>query len=94
VSRAFTVLVKYCGGCNSSYDRAAFVSRLGGAFPAATFAYPQGNAASADFVLVVCGCPARCASHADLEGRLGKAVVWRAEEWDEVAETLSELSGK
>lgn len=51
--------VKYCGGCNPRYDRAALVksleARLGQTLPAAE------PGRWYDEIFVVCGCPARCA---------------------------------
>ena len=58
------VRVKYCGGCNSSYDRPALVKRLQEAFPSARFVFSDA-AGAPDFVLAVCGCPVACAARED-----------------------------
>lgn len=56
--------VKYCGGCNPRYDRAALVKaledRLGQTLSLA------GPGCRYDEVFVVCGCPARCADVSEL----------------------------
>ena len=69
-----TITVKYCGGCNPRYDRVQMVQALRQRFP--TFDIGDPHASEADFVLVVCGCPAQCAAHEDLTAPYGKAVVY------------------
>lgn len=70
--------VRYCGGCNSRYDRVALVKRLAGFFPAISFVAAQpGRSYTA--ALVVCGCPVRCAGVSDLgtpECRLVRLSGW------------------
>jgi hypothetical protein len=61
--------VKYCGGCNAGYDRAAFVAALERDFPAHTFRYAHEGDREGDCLLVVCGCAVRCAATAGLRGR-------------------------
>jgi hypothetical protein len=66
------VRVKYCGGCNASYDRLAFVKRLQDAFPSARFVFrdagsPASNSDLPDFVLAVCGCSVACAARGDVQ---------------------------
>ena len=53
--------VRYCGGCNPRYDRVALVKRIGGFFPEAEFVTAQAGV-KYPAVLVVCGCPSRCAN--------------------------------
>ncbi|GHS94293.1 hypothetical protein AGMMS50276_06600 [Synergistales bacterium] len=55
------VFVKYCGGCNPSYDRVAFVERLGRELKDAEIVYSDSG--GSDFVLIVCGCPVKCAAY-------------------------------
>ncbi|MDR1376811.1 MAG: hypothetical protein LBJ22_04810 [Synergistaceae bacterium] len=69
------VRVKYCGGCNSSYDRAALVRSLQEAFPSVEFAYGRARQDGQDFALVVCGCPVKCADYKDFQGSLGRFVM-------------------
>lgn len=52
--------VRYCGGCNPRYDRVALVGRLKGFFPDEEFV-PARAGEPYPAVLVVCGCPSRCA---------------------------------
>lgn len=58
--------IRYCGGCNSRYDRVAVVERLKRFFPEADFVSAQSGTAY-PAVLVVCGCASRCA---DVSGLL------------------------
>ena len=68
------VRVKYCGGCNSSYDRPAFVRRLQDAFPSARFVFSD-TGETPDFALAVCGCPVACAAREDVRGSRGRFVI-------------------
>lgn len=51
--------VRYCGGCNPTFDRAALVRQLAGCFPTLRFECARPGVCY-PLVLVVCGCPARC----------------------------------
>ena len=84
-----TVRVKYCGGCNPRYDRAGLVRRMREDFPGASVVYdetPSGE--EIDVVLVVCGCPVRCASHGELRGLSGKWIVSSPDEYPPLYEEL------
>ncbi|MDR1622023.1 MAG: hypothetical protein LBS00_06595 [Synergistaceae bacterium] len=76
------VKVKYCGGCNASYDRAALVRRLQEAFPSIEFVYAATGEVKGteprdrqDFALAVCGCSVKCADYKDFQGSLGRFVA-------------------
>lgn len=80
--------VRYCGGCNPRYDRVAAVGRLARLLPGWELVPVQpGTAYPA--VLVVCGCPARCAGTADLDAPL--AYLKSGEEIGPAAEELARL---
>lgn len=53
--------VKYCGGCNSRYDRTKQVTKLMKQFPAHTFTYHPDQEVC-DICLLVCGCMTACAA--------------------------------
>lgn len=55
------ILIKYCGGCNSRYDRTREVKKLLEQFPQHTFVYAAGPEIY-DICLLVCGCMTSCAS--------------------------------
>ena len=54
--------IKYCGGCNPRYDRAAFVSRLLPAHPEWDTEYSQ-EGVHYDRLYVKCGCTSCFASY-------------------------------
>lgn len=56
--------LKYCGGCNPRYDRAALARRLQSACPESRF-HAAAPGVVYDVLVVLCGCSARCA---DLSG--------------------------
>lgn len=62
--------VKYCGGCNPRYDRAALVARLSSALTPAHLV-PAVPGEEYDALLVVCGCAACCADTGGLYARIG-----------------------
>lgn len=90
-----TLAVKYCGGCNSSYDRPAMVERIRREFPGVTIVSAEnrdgGGGAAPDLVLVVCGCPCACASHSHLAGVRGKAVTASEGDFTRVREAVRAL---
>lgn len=57
--------VRYCGGCNPTYDRVAVVKRLQKLLPEYTFTAAQPGTPY-DAVLVVSGCPTACTGTGDL----------------------------
>jgi 4-hydroxybutyrate CoA-transferase len=76
-----TIQVKYCGGCNPRYDRTDLIRRIREDFPGINIVYETPSPEGADFVLVVCGCPVRCASHEGLRGLLGKWIISSPDEY-------------
>lgn len=53
--------LKYCGGCNSRYDRTKEVEKLKRKFPQHTFTYAVDTEAC-DILLLICGCMTACPS--------------------------------
>ena len=82
--------VRYCGGCNPRYDRVALVKRIGGFFPEAEFVTAQAGV-KYPAVLVVCGCPSRCANVSDLAVPAGRLIYLSG--WEELLfiDTVSRL---
>lgn len=61
--------VRYCGGCNPRYDRVALVRELESLLSRETFVPAQEGVPYAA-ILVVCGCPSRCATVSGLTAPL------------------------
>lgn len=72
MSQEAQVGVRYCGGCNSRYDRVALVRRLEGFFPDQQFV-PAEPGQFYPAILVVCGCAARCAG---VDGLISPALIY------------------
>lgn len=85
--------VKYCGGCNVSYDRGAMVERLAEDFPDLEIVNADRNEAGSDpdLVLVICGCPSVCASHQHLTARRGKFLTAAEKDFEAVEKAIREL---
>jgi 4-hydroxybutyrate CoA-transferase len=89
-----TVQVKYCGGCNPRYNRNELVGKIREDFPGAAVIYEAPAGTAVDFVLVVCGCPVRCASHERLRGLFGKRIVSSPGEYPGVYKELCGIESK
>jgi 3-hydroxyacyl-[acyl-carrier-protein] dehydratase len=83
-----TVLIKYCGGCNPWYDRIAFVEQLRQEFPGVEFFYPGKGFTQMDIVLLVCGCPVKCATCDTVYGRLDTLTIASRKDYDTVKQRL------
>ena len=81
--------VRYCGGCNPRYDRVALVKRIGGFFPEAEFVTAQAGV-KYPAVLVVCGCPSRCANVSDLAVPAGRLIFLSG--WEELLPAKEKLA--
>lgn len=87
------IAVKYCGGCNSTYDRGATIERLRREFPDITIVNAESqDGVSPDLVLVVCGCSSVCAAHVHLDGKRGKIVTACEGDFAKVRDRLNELT--
>ena len=64
-----SVGVRYCGGCNPRYDRVTAVGELVKMLPGCDLA-PTLPGKTYPAVVVVCGCPARCAGVGGLDAPL------------------------
>ncbi len=60
--------IKYCGGCNSRYDRTKEVAKLTARFPEHTFTYCT-DKEFVDMCLLVCGCMTACAGREGVHAR-------------------------
>lgn len=58
--------LKYCGGCNPRFERSSIAALLRRDFPAAELVSVLHG--PADLTVIVCGCPAACASAEGLAG--------------------------
>lgn len=65
--------VKYCGGCNSRYNRTKFFDSVKKACGNTDFQYVQ-QGMTYDHLLVICGCLSRCADISSIQvtGRIFK----------------------
>ena len=70
-----TIAIKYCGGCNASYDRVESVRKIKQALCGCTFE-PYTLGAPHDAVIVVSGCVKSCV---DFDGAAGIVVYIRSD---------------
>lgn len=81
--------VRYCGGCNSRYDRVALVKRISAFFPEVEFV-PAAPGVPYPAALVVCGCPTRCANTSDLAVPTGRLISLCG--WEELLPVKQKLT--
>lgn len=79
--------IKYCGGCNPSYDRVAAAARIRDRFINTTEIVPYDDPA-ADIVFAVMGCSSACA---DLSGIKTESVIV-VKELPDVEDYIASLS--
>ncbi len=60
-----TIAVKYCGGCNSRYDRRKIFDRLRKDFGHNVIHYMDAKE-TPDYVVVICGCESACPNLSEL----------------------------
>lgn len=86
--------VRYCGGCNPTYDRSGFIKTLERDFPEASFV-PAQEGVNYPAVLVVCGCCRRCTNISDLAVSADK-LIWLTgwEDMQRAHEMLEKLTEK
>ncbi|AYD41106.1 hypothetical protein D4Z93_11480 [Clostridium fermenticellae] len=65
--------VKYCGGCNSKYDRKQFLYSLERDFKRKFEVVDSSK--TYDIIIVLCGCTSCCADHLDLKFNYEKILV-------------------
>jgi hypothetical protein len=85
------ILIKYCGGCNPSYDRVSVVEKLNLEFPNLQFLYANDGITTTDFLLVVCGCQSKCASRDGLYGYHDPLTIASSNEYERVRKEIARL---
>lgn len=80
--------VKYCGGCNSIYNRANQIERLKKLFPEHTYHTPREESVC-DIWLLVSGCMRACAASEGLVAKKRQFLLPTEQSFQEVREYLS-----
>lgn len=80
--------IKYCGGCNERFARRAEVEKHKKELPQHIYCSAL-EQREFDYILVVCGCSARCAEHRSLHAGRKKFVVHTPEQLTMAFEQLA-----
>lgn len=83
--------VKYCGGCNPSYDRVGFVTRLSSRYADKILIETVESTVVYDAIIVVGGCKVCCANHKDLTATHLKIIVASENDYSNTCEKLDKL---
>lgn len=82
--------IKYCGGCNSKYNRRKFQQKLEREFTC-TFEIARENKVY-DIVIVLCGCSSACAEHSNLKFKYEKILIRSEKDYIRIVNTLNKYS--
>ena len=78
-----TCAVRFCGGCNPTYDRGKALRTLAEALPDVAFVHEhEAPAATLDYLLIICGCIRRCI--VSEPAGPGVSVLYRVEDLEQV----------
>ncbi|KAA8680554.1 hypothetical protein LN736_10475 [Clostridium sp. WLY-B-L2] len=82
--------IKYCGGCNSRYDRKKFLYNLKKSFRY-NFEVAQLDKVY-DILIILCGCSSCCVNYSELKFKFKKILVRSEEDFNEVKNLLDQYS--
>jgi hypothetical protein len=83
--------IRYCGGCNPTYERVEKIIRIQSQFR--RFTFTPHDRESADVLVLVNGCPRACSEKADHPGIPCRSVC-REGDFDDLALWLNDLEKK
>jgi len=67
--------IKYCGGCNPTYDRTEVVSKLKKRLSESDSIETANQGIIYDIVVILCGCNKACANYENLESKYEKVCI-------------------
>lgn len=79
--------IKYCGGCNPTYQRRSIVTRAQEEFPHVQF-FAYDPTISYDLVVVICGCMEECFHFSCTNSTHGLVWVRSLQEYDRLHDAL------
>ncbi len=83
------IAVKFCGGCNPTYDRGAFFAQLKAALDGQVTFVPYDHP-SPDGIIIICGCERVCpVKHFDPHAYKSFTVINKATDPKDVAAEIS-----
>lgn len=81
--------LKYCGGCNPTYDRKEIADIIGRQPGINLLPYNENEIS--DIVLIISGCSVDCMNTGKYKSRYGTIVINSPEQIDKVIKQISEL---
>ncbi|MGI6722719.1 MAG: hypothetical protein ACOX4I_09370 [Anaerovoracaceae bacterium] len=83
--------VKFCGGCNPHYQRGEALKTLKERLPDVEFKLAEEGEVY-DYLLVIGGCTACCASFEQYTTKNGVVKMWDADQIDRVQDKITEVA--
>ena len=84
--------VKYCGGCNSKYDRTAFLEKIKSGCSKDIIFKNANDKTEVDFIIVLCGCNTACADYQRLKSKNGLVLVSNENDINSIIKKINELN--
>lgn len=79
--------IKYCGGCNSHFDRVKFADNVKKQLPEIYFCSVE-QAKKVDYLVVICGCSCVCAQTGDIYSKYGEFFVSHAGQEEQLVQEI------
>ena len=83
--------IKYCGGCNPSYDRVKFINSLKEIYQGEVYFESAVEGFLYDATLIVCGCERCCASGDKLSSKYKKICITKEQDFSDVRRLIDEI---
>ncbi|CAK7068374.1 hypothetical protein CIW83_19030 [Tissierella sp. P1] len=81
--------IKYCGGCNSRFDRTSIVDKIKSDYKEFEFSYAI-ESEEYDFIIVINGCHIACAGLQDLKSKRGFLII-RDDDYKNIREKIDRM---
>lgn len=83
--------IRYCGGCNASYDRKAFITNLIEDLDGTHNFEIAKESKEYDYLILVCGCLNCCVSHEKYISKYSKIFVKNIKDYDKLLYDIKNL---
>ena len=86
--------IRYCGGCNASYDRKEFITKLIKELDG-NYKFEIANDTKVyHYLILVCGCSSCCVSHESYTSKHGKVFVKDINDYNKLLCNMKKLAFK
>jgi len=83
--------VKYCGGCNSKYDRTEFLEKIKLKCSEDIIFKHIDEKTEVDLIIVICGCNIACADYKSIKSKNGSVLISNENDINSIIHKINEL---